>query len=95
MQIKREDEVKKLVVEGAEEYVAFQFALKFPRNILAHHLSLNENLRMTLCNHFNPSYPEWLKSFSSCQEWYDSHIITPEHNFMFESISTYSTDVVI
>lgn len=41
MQIKREDEVKKLVVEGAEEYVAFQFALKFPRNILTHHLSLN------------------------------------------------------
>lgn len=41
MQGKYKDEVKKLIVDETEEYIAFQFALKFPRNILSHHFSLN------------------------------------------------------
>lgn len=41
MQIKYEDEVTELIVDEMEGYVAFQFALKFPRNILSCHFSLN------------------------------------------------------
>ena len=41
MQIKYKDEVKKLMVDKTEEYVAFQLPLKFSRNIISHHFSLN------------------------------------------------------
>lgn len=58
MQIKYKDEVKTLMVDKTEKYGAFLFALKSPRNTISHHFSLNYNLGMTLCNHFNPSYLE-------------------------------------
>ena len=39
MQIKYEDEVKKLMVDKAEGHTTFQLALKFPRNMIAHRFS--------------------------------------------------------